>query len=151
MPSGEARWPNVYRPLPGEFGAMFNTIAAALNASGPALVGTATTNVYVGVPADKTIFVAGASMQGQTVFTGSSTVTATLVKKSGSTATALTGAYDLTGAVSAAGYADVPITASTQDATLSPGDTLYWAVAAAGTFGPTTADLRGVVEIAIIK
>lgn len=151
MPNGEARWPKVWRPLPGEFGAMFNTLSTALNTAGPVLVGTATTNVYVAVPADKTFYVASASMQGANVFTGGSTVTATLTKKSGSTATALTGAYDLTAAVSTAGYANVPITASDEDATLAPGDTLYWSVAIATTFGPTTADLRGVVEISLIK
>lgn len=151
MPSWLAPWPSNFRPLPNEFGALFNTLRTTLNqGAGPVLVGTATTNVYVGVPAKK-FYVAGAAINGATVFTGSSTVTATLIKKSGSTTTALTAAYDLKAAVSSAGYADVPITATDADATLDAGDQLYWAVGAAGTLGPTTADLIGVVGITIIQ
>jgi hypothetical protein len=151
MPNGLAPWPHTWDPTPGNFGAIFNTLSAALGFSGPTLVGTATTNVFVGIPATKTAFVAGASMQGGIAFAGSGAITATLFKNSAGVATALTAAYDLTASISGANSnVDVPITATNVNATLAPGDTLYWAVAAAGTI-TTTGDLRGVVELALRK
>lgn len=148
MPNWKAPWPHSWRPQPGEFAVQFNTLATALNTAGPALVGTNTTNVYVGTPAGIAFFVAGASMVGGSAFTGSGAVTATLNKKSGSTVTALTGAYDLTATLSTAGYADVPITAANVDATLAAGDVLYWTVIAAGTLGG--GDLRAIVGVSLI-
>ncbi len=109
--AGSAPWPHNYVPKPGEFATLFQTLAVAFQTAGPTLVGTNTTNVYVGVPATKTIFVAGASIQGGAIFTSGSTTTAQLAKQHGSTVTTLTGAYDLTAALSTAGYADVPLTA----------------------------------------
>ncbi len=147
--AGSAPWPHTWVPNPGEYGALFNTLATAFMTAGPTLVGTNTTNVYVGIPATKTIFISGASVQGATVVTSGSTTTAQLVKKHGSTVTVLTGAYDLTAAVSTAGYADVPITAIEADRVLVPGDTLYWILIAGAAWLPATFDLRGVVEIAL--
>ncbi len=147
--AGTAPWPHNYVPKPGEFATLFQTLSVALNTAGPTLVGTNTTNVYVGIPATKTIFVAGASMQGGQVFTSGSTTTAQLFKKHGSTATALTDAYDLTAALSTAGYADVPLTAKEADLVLAPGDTLYWNCIFGGVVLPSTADLRAVVEISV--
>lgn len=148
MPNWKAPWPQSFRPTPGEFAVQFQTLSVALATAGPTLVGTNTTNVFVGTPAGLSFFVAGASMVGGSAFTGSGAVTATLNKKSGSTVTALTAAYDLTGALSTAGYADVPITATDQNATLAAGDVLYWTVIAAGTLGG--GDLRAIVGASII-
>ena len=61
----------------------------------------------------------------------------------------MTAAYDVTGSLSTAGYADVPITAAEPDRVLVPGDTLYWICIGGAAWLPATADLRGVIEIAI--
>lgn len=124
---------------------MFQSIATSLGSSGPTLVGTATTNVYVGIPRSKTFFVAGANLTGAVAFAGGSTITATLFKNS----TALTAAADLKAATSG-NNVDVPITAADADRVVVPGDTLYWAIAAATTI-TTTGDLRGVVELSLMK
>lgn len=150
MPTGGiAPWPNSWRPQPNEFGAMFQTLSTALAYAGPALVGTATTNIYVGIPRSKTFAVCGANMTGAVAAAGSGAITAQLFKLSGGVATALTAAYDLTAATSG-NDVDVPVTATNVNCTLAPGDALYWAVAAVGTI-TTSPDLRAVVEIALIQ
>lgn len=145
MPSGKAFWPKNYNPVPGGFGAMFQTLAVALGTAGPALVGTATTNIYVPIPRSKTFFIAAANMTGAVAFAGGSTVTGQLFKN----ATALTAAYDLKTATSG-NNVDIPITATDEEATVAPGDVVYWAVAAATTI-TTTGDLRACIEASIMK
>lgn len=146
MPNELAPWPFNYDPSPGGFAALFNTIDVGLFPA--AVVGTATTKVFVGIPHFKTSYVSGASIQGGVAATGSSTITATLFAQTGATSRALTAAYDLTTAISNYANVDIPITATDQNATLAPGDALYWSIAAAGTItgGP---DLRGVALLAI--
>jgi hypothetical protein len=143
--AGKAPWPFNWNPEPDEFGTMFQSIATALAFAGPALVGTATTDVYIGIPRSKKFFVAGANMTGAVAFAGGSTITATLYKNS----TALTGAYDVKAATSG-NNVDVPITAADVDRVVSPGDTLFWRVIAATTI-TTEGDLRGVVELSLMK
>lgn len=146
MPAaGQAPWPFNWNPTPGEFGAQFEAISTALGFAGPSLVGTATTNVYVGIPRSKTGYVAGANLVAAVAFAGGSTVTAQLFKNS----TALTAAYDLKTATSGSNV-DIPITAADADRVVVPGDVLYWAVAAATTI-TTTGDARAVVELSLMK
>ena len=153
MPNWLAPWPQNFRPLPGEFAAQFQTLSIGLETSGPAIVGTNTTNVFVGVP-NKTFAVVGASMNGAN-YTNTTTVTVTLNKKSGSTVTALTAAFDLTAAgatpVNTAGMVDIPITATEAQCMLAPGDTLYWTNIAALTQLPATASPKLNVGISIIS
>lgn len=143
--AGQAPWPYNWNPVPNEFGTMFQSLSTALATAGPALVGTATTNIYVGIPRSKTFYVAGANRTGAVAGAGSGTQTAQLFKNS----TALTAAYDLKTATSG-DTIDIPITASDADRVVSPGDTLYWAVAATGTI-TTASDARAVVEISLMK
>lgn len=148
---GTGPWPHNFEAQPGDFGAMYQTLICALNTAGPALVGTATTTVNIGVPATKKFLVCGASIQGRQLFTSATTVTTQLIKMSGTTRTTLTAALDTTTAtaLSSAGYVAFAITANNFDATLNPGDTLWAEVAFGGTVLPTTADPRGCVEISI--
>lgn len=150
MPDGKAPWPNSFRPDPGNFADMLVSLAAALGTAGPALVGTATTSVYLPVPRSRTLFVCAANMTGAVAYAGGSTVTATLIKKSGGTDYPLTAAYDLKSAISGDAQVNVAITGSDAACTLAPGDTLRWDVAAATTI-TTTGDLRAVVECAVVK
>jgi hypothetical protein len=153
MPNWLAPWPQAFRPNPGEFAVQFQTLSVALETAGPTIVGTNTTNVFVGVPR-KAFAVVGASIQGAN-YTNTTTVTVQLNKKSGSTVTALTAAFDLTAAgatpVSTAGEVNVPITASEADSICAAGDVLYWTFIAALTFLPATASPRAVVGISIIS
>ncbi len=146
MPNELAPWPFSYDPRPGGFAALFNTLATSLFPA--AVVGTATTKVYVGIPHFRSGFVSGASIHGGVAATGSGAVTATLFAATGSTSRALTAAYDLTTSITNYANVDVPITAADSDAFINPGDALYWSIAAAGTItgGP---DLKGVVLFAI--
>lgn len=144
--AGQAPWPYNWVPQPNEFATLFNTIATALATAGPTLVGTATTNIYVGIPRSKTFYVAGANMTGAIAAAGSGAITAQLMKNA---STALTAAYDLTAATSG-NNVDVPITAADPDRVLVPGDVLWWKVAAAGTI-TTSPDLRAVVELSLMK
>jgi hypothetical protein len=143
------QWPRNFRPLPGDFGALFNTLSAAIGTGGsPALLGTATTTVFVGVPAARTWSVESAGMQGGTYADGSSTITAQLVKNPGASAVTMTAAASLTTSVMSSSCVDWPITATGANRTGVPGDTIAWLVVAAGTVG-TAPVLQGVVEIAI--
>jgi hypothetical protein len=143
--AGKAPWPFNWNPQPDEFGTLFQSISTALGTAGPALVGTATTNVYVGIPRSKTFFIAGANLTGAVAFAGGSTITAQLFKNS----TALTAAADLKAATSGNNI-DLAITASDQDRVVAPGDTVYFAIAAATTI-TTTGDIRGVLELSLMK
>lgn len=142
---GLGAWPYNWRPQPNDFGCIFQSLSTALGFAGPALVGTATTNIYVGIPRSRTFYVSGANMTGAVAAAGSGAITAQLFKNS----TALTAAYDLTAATTG-NNVDVPITAADADRRVSPGDVLYWAVAAAGTI-TTTPDLKAVVEASLIQ
>lgn len=144
---GLGAWPNNWRPQPNDFGCIFQSLSTALATAGPALVGTATTNIYVGIPRSRTFYVSGANITGGVAAAGSGAITMILYKNS----TALTAAYDLTTAMTSGKCLDIPIT-STSDAerTVSPGDVLYWAVAAAGTI-TTSPDGRAVVEASLIS
>lgn len=148
-----AIWPQNFRPLPGEFGTQFQTLATALETAGPALVGTNTTNVFVSTPR-KNFYVMGAQVIGAN-YTNTTTVTVQLFKKSGATETALTAAFDLTAAgatpVSSSGSVDVPITGSDQDCTVAPDETLFLRFIAALTFLPATASPRFVTGISLIS
>ncbi len=148
-----APWPSNFRPLPNEFAAHFQTLSVALETNGPTLVGTNTTNVYVGVP-NKTFYVAGAAITGPANYTNTTAVTVQLFKDVAGAATALTSAFDLTAAGATPlvnNFVDVPITATDQQATIQPGNTLYWQFIAAATFLPATAKPTAVVGISIIR
>ncbi len=143
---GQAPWPHNWEPYPGNFANMLQTLMVALNTEGPALVGTATTTIFIGVPITKQFIAIGASIQGQTPFTGSSTVTATIIKVSAGTRTALSAALDLTGAYTNNSVA-LPLTGTNAQCTCAIGDVLACEVACGGTVGPTTADAKLSVEI----
>lgn len=142
---GLGPWPYNWRPQPNDFGCIFQSLSTALATAGPALVGTATTNIYVGIPRSRTFYVSGANRTGAIAGAGSGTQTAQLFKNS----TALTAAYDLKTATTG-DTVDIPITADDKDRVVVPGDTLYWAVAASGTI-TTASDARAVVEISLIS
>lgn len=144
--AGQAPWPYNWVPQPNEFATMFQSLSTALATAGPALVGTATTNIYVGIPRSKTFYVAGANITGAIAAAGSGAITAQLFKNS----TALTGAFDLTTAMTSGKNLDIPITATDPDRVVAPGDVLYWAVAAAGTI-TTSPDGRAVVEASLMR
>lgn len=143
--AGQAPWPYNWNPTPNEFGTMFQSLSTAIATAGPALVGTATTNIYVGIPRSKTFYVAGANRIGAIAGVGSGTITAQLFKN----ATALTAAYDLKTATTG-DCVDIPITAADADRVVAPGDTLYWAVGASGTI-TTSPDAKMVVEASLMK
>src|SRR5689334_20793898 len=114
MANWKANWPFNFRPQPGEFGVLFQTLSTCFETANVPLVGTATTNVYVGVP-NLNFYVAGAAITGAANYTNTTTVTVQLQKVSGGTTTNLTSAFDLT----AAGltplvnnFVNVPITAT---------------------------------------
>lgn len=144
-------WPRNFRPLPGNFGALFNTLESAIGTGGLALTGTATTTVYVGVPASRVWSVESAQMQGQFPANGNSAITAQLIHHSlGAVADyTLTAATSIKSDVITSDCVDWPInpTAGTQR-TGQPGDTLRWEIAAVAT-AATAPQLIGVVEIAI--
>ena len=145
-------WPRNFRPLPNNFGALFNTLESAIGNGGITLVGTATTTVYVGVPASRVWSAESAQMQGG-VGAGSSTtvLTAQLIKHSlsASADTTLTNAISILAATITSDCVDWPLNPSAGSGrTGQPGDTLRWEVVATGTIG-TVPTLIGVVEIAI--
>lgn len=149
--AGIAPWPFNWNPQPNEFAALFNSLAISLANGGPALVGTATTSIYIGIPRSKTFYVAGANLTGAIAAVGSSTITAQLIKKTAAgTDKALTAAYDLKTAISTHANVDVPITANDIDRTVNVGDTLRWDVGAAGTIS-TSPDLVAVVEASLMN
>lgn len=144
-------WPRNFRPLPNNFGALFNTLESAIGNGGITLVGTATTTMYVGVPASRTWSVESAQLQGG-VGAGSSTtvLTAQLIRHNlaGSADVTLTAATSILAATISSDCVDWPITGLGANRTGAPGDTLRWEVVATGTIG-TVPTLVGVVEIAI--
>ncbi len=150
MPNEQAPWPNNFVPNPGSFGALFNVLAKQLFPT--AVIGTATTSVYVGIPHFHSLYVSGASIQGPTAAAGSGAVTATLVGVTpAGVATNLTAAYDLTAAVSTFCNVDVPILAAAEAAgatTIAPGGAIRWDIKATGTITGSPS-LEGVVLGAI--
>ena len=143
-------WPRNFRPRPNNFGALFNTLEAAIGTGGTALTGTATTTVWVAVPGSRTWAVDSAQMQGNIAADGSSAITAQLIlnRLSNTTDYTQTAATSIKSAVITSNMADWPITATDQQRTGQPGDTLRWEISAVGTVG-TAPVLTGVVEIAI--
>ena len=149
-----AAWPLSPRLLPGDFGAMFQTLSRAIGTGGVALTGTATTSVYLGIPASRQFAVVGASAQGLLGFTGASAITAQLVRinnQSTPSNVTLTAALSVKTDVFTAtdNNVDFPITATDQNRVLSPGDTLLWKVVATGDF--TAGVLQGCAEISVIQ
>lgn len=139
---------------PGDFGIMLNTLSEAIGTGGIALTGTATTSVYLGVPASRTFKVVGASAQGNLGFTGASAITAQLVRINNQSTPAnvtLTAAQDITTTVFTGtdNNVDFPITATPENSYCSPGDTLLWKVVCVGDH--TAGVLQLVSEISIIK
>jgi hypothetical protein len=141
-------WPRNFRPQPNNFGALFNTLSRAIGTGGVALTGTATTTVYLGVPAARTFSVESAGFQGPTAADGASAITAQLIRNNAGTPVTLTAANSLKAAFVASDCTDWPITATGANRTCAPGDTLRWEVVAVDTVG-TVPVLVGVVEIAI--
>ena len=149
-----AAWPRVQRLLPGDFGAMFQTLSRAVGTGGVALTGTATTSVYLGIPASRTFAVVAASAQGLLGFTGASAITAQLVRINNQSTPAnvtLTAAQDITTTVFTGtdNNVDFPITATDANRVLSPGDTLLWKVVCVGNV--TAGVLQLSSEISIIE
>lgn len=148
-----ASWARNFRPLPGDFGAMFTTLGVEIGTQGAALTGTATTSVYVAIPASRQFAVVAASAQGPLGFTGASAITAQLVRinnQSTPSNVTLTAAQDITTTVYTGtdNNVDFPITATDANATLAPGDTLLWKIVAVG--NTTAGQLALAVEAAII-
>lgn len=144
-------WPRNFRPLPNNFGALFNVLDANIGTGGTALIGTATTTVWVGVPASRTWSVESAQMQGNIPAGGSSTITAQLIINSlaNSADTTLTTAQSIKSDVITSNCTDWPINpAAGQARTGLPGDTLRWEIASALT-AATAPVLVAVVEVAI--
>ena len=146
-------WPRNFRPNPGDFGALFNTLARAIGTGGQALTGTATTTVWVGIPAARTFSVESAGMIGNIPADGSSTITAVLLgqRSAASTLVTLTAATSIKSDIitgSNVNVFDWPVTATGATRTFSPGDSLRWEIVAAAT-AATAPVLQAVVEIAI--
>jgi hypothetical protein len=133
---------------------MFQTLSAAIGTGGMPLTGTATTSVYISVPASRQFAVVAASAQGYLGATGASAITAQLVRINNQSTPAnvtLTAAQDITTTVFTGtdNNVDFPITATNQDATCSPGDTLLWKIVCVGNV--TAPVLRMTTEAAIIR
>jgi hypothetical protein len=153
MAAGTARtanWPRNFRPQPGFFGALLLSMGAAIGTGGVPLTGTATTTVFVPVPAARKFAVTGASMQGPTAAVGGSTITAQLIRDNAGTPVTLTAATSITNAVITGLCTDWPVTASDANRTCNAGDTLRWEVVAATTV-TTAPQLTGQVEISVIQ
>lgn len=150
-----AAWPRNFRPHPSDFGALFQTLSRAIGTGGVALTGTATTSVYLGVPASRRFAVVAASGQGYLGATGASAITAQLVRINNQGAApanvTLTAAQDITTTVYTGtdNNVDFPITATNADATCAPGDTLLWKVVCVGNV--TAPALSLCAEIAVIR
>ncbi len=131
-------WPFSFEPHPSDFGAAFQTLSRAIGTGGVALTGTATTSVYLGVPASRKFSVCSASIQGPLGATGASAITAQLIRVNNQGAApanvTLTAAQDITTTVLTGtdNNVDIPITATDANRSCSPGDTLYFAVVAVG-------------------
>lgn len=150
---GEA-WPTNFRPNPGDFGAMLQTLGRVIGTGGVTLTGTATTSVYIPIPASRQFAVVGASAQGYLGFTGASAITAQLVRinNQGTPANVtLTAAQDITTTVFTAtdNNVDVPITQTYPNRVCLVGDTLLWKVVCVGDV--TAGSLALATEIAIIN
>ena len=149
----KAEWPQNFEPLPGDFGALFQTLARAVGTGGVALTGTATTSVYVGVPASRVFSPVAASAQGYLGFTGASAITAQLIRINNQGANpatqTLTAAQDITTTVYTGtdNSVDFPITANRTQRECFPGDNLYWALVCVGNV--TAGSLQMVTEIAV--
>jgi len=144
----DANWPRNFRPRPGSFATMFAVLGAAIGTGGVALTGTATTTIYVPVPAARVFSVTSAGIQGPTPADGSGNITAQLIRNNAGTPVTLTAATSIKAAVLTSDCTDWPITATDQNRTCNAGDTLRWEVVAAATVG-TAPQITGVVEIAI--
>lgn len=132
-----SHWPFNFEPLPSDYGAMFQTVGRAIGTGGVALTGTATTSVYLPVPASREFSVCAASAQGLLGATGASAITAQLVRinNQGTPANVtLTAAQDITTTVFTGtdNNVDFPITATGQQRFCLPGDTLLWKVVCVG-------------------
>lgn len=143
-------WPRNWRPQPNSFGALLNTLSAAIGTGGTALTGTATTTVWVAAPGARTYAVNSAGMVGGVAAGGSGAITAQLIRDNAGSAVTLTAANSITATNIAGISVDWPITATNQNRVCNPGDTLRWEVVAAGTVGTVPA-LVGVVEIGLIS
>lgn len=143
-------WPRNFRPKPNNFGALFNTLGAAIGTGGTPLTGAATTTVWVAVPGSRVWSVESAQMQGNVAAAGSAGITAQLILNSLSAAAdrVQTAATSIKVDVVTSAMTDWPITASDANRTGQPGDTLRWEVVAVGTVATPPA-LLGVVEVAI--
>lgn len=149
-----ATWLDNFMPNPGDFGAMFQTLSRAIGTGGVALTGTATTSVYVGVPASREFAVVAASAQGYLGFTGASAITAQLVRINNQNTPAnvtLTAAQDITTTVYTGtdNNVDFPITATDTNRHCQVGDTLLWKVVCVGNV--TAGVLTMATEIAVVK
>jgi hypothetical protein len=149
-----AAWPLSPRFQPGDFGAAFQTLARSIGTGGTSLTGTATTSVYVGIPASRIFAVVGASIQGYLGFTGASAITAQLVRinnQSTPTNVTLTAAASIKTDVFTGtdNNVDFPITATDQNRVLSPGDTLLWKIVCTGDV--TAGVLTMATEISVIQ
>jgi hypothetical protein len=143
-------WPRNFRPLPNNFGALFNTLDVAIGNGSISLTGTATTTMWVGVPASRTWGVESAQIQGNIPAAGAGTITAQLILNSLSANAdyTQTAATSIKSDVVTSNCVDFPITATGANRTGQPGDTLRWEIVAATTV-TTQPTLVGVAEIAI--
>lgn len=143
-----------FRPIPADFGAALQTLGRAIGTGGVALTGTATTSIYLPIPASRTFAVVAASGQGLLGATGASAITAQLIRENNQgtpAAVTLTAAQDITTTVFSGGdnNVDFPITATNQNSMCQPGDTLRWEVVCVGNV--TAPNLLLAAEIAIVK
>lgn len=146
-------WPRNFRPQPGGFGALFNTLGNAIGTGGTALTGTATTTVWIPIPAARTFSVESAGFIGNIPADGGSTIKAILLAQRSAAATlvSLTALTSIKSDIITGTNVNVfdwPVTATGAARTINPGDSLRWEVVAATTVG-TAPVLTGVVEIAI--
>src|SRR3954471_16462832 len=150
-----ASWPSSFRPHPSDFGALFQTLSRAIGTGGVALTGTATTSVYLGVPASRKFSVVAASVQGYLGATGASAITAQLVRINNQGANpanvTLTAAQDITTTVFTGtdNNVDFPITGTEAQRFCSPGDTLLWKIVCVGNV--TAPSLQLATEIAVVR
>lgn len=144
--------PFYFRPRNQDYGAMLQTLSVRIGTGGMPLTGTATTSVYVAIPASRKFVVCAASGQGYLGATGASAITAQLIRENNQgtpAATTLTSAQDITTTVfsGADNCVDIPVTTNSTNAFCLPGDTLRWEIVCVGNV--TAPVLALVTEIGI--
>jgi hypothetical protein len=141
-------FPRNFRPQPGNFGALFNVLAAEIGTGGLPVVASSTVTLYVATPAGQTFSVTSAGFVGAIPAAGSAGITATLIRNNAGTPVTICAATSIKSDVITGDCADWPITANDTQRTCNPGDTLRIEIADAGTI-TTQPQLAASIVIAV--